>query len=146
MPRYTVTLSAEERDKLKALCSKGTTPTKVFVHARALLLCDQGEFAEHKWDLKRIAQALGITDRTLNNLKVRFITQGLEATLQRKPYSAATASLMRLLRTSCWRYIIVTCQLARANGPAQAVAQGLIAAISRTSVHKILQKHGVKLS
>ncbi len=86
MPRYTVTLSAEERDKLKALCSKGTTPTKVFVHARALLLCDQGEFAEHKWDLKRIAQALGITDRTFNNLKVRFITQGLEATLQRKPY------------------------------------------------------------
>ena len=41
-PRYRVALEAAEREELLALTRNGKTPSRVFVSARALLLCDQG--------------------------------------------------------------------------------------------------------
>ena len=55
-------------------------------HNRALLLCDQGEFADFKWNNEQTAAAVGITPRTLINLKERFVMGGLKVALQRKPY------------------------------------------------------------
>jgi transposase len=83
-PRYRVTLTEDERKELEALTRNGKTPAKKFIHARALLLCDAGESGP-AWKVADIASALGITSRTIEHLKKRFVEEGLEAALVRKP-------------------------------------------------------------
>ena len=53
MPRYIITLTAEEKSYLTELCNTGTHSNKAFKYARALLLCDQGSFADYKWSVNR---------------------------------------------------------------------------------------------
>lgn len=77
MPRYRVTLTQEEKDRLLQIKNKGSNTNKVFKYARALLLCDQGDFAEHKWSTEQIAQAVGMTSRSVINLKQRFVEMGV---------------------------------------------------------------------
>jgi transposase len=82
-PRYRVTLTPEEREELETLTKCGKTPAKRFVQARALLLCDAGDNGP-AWKMAEVAEALGITSRTIEHLKQRFIDGGLEAALERK--------------------------------------------------------------
>ena len=56
------------------------------MHARALLLGDAGRWGD-PWTVADIAVALGVTPRTIEHLKQRFVEEGLEAALQRKPRS-----------------------------------------------------------
>ncbi len=83
-PRYRVTLTKQERKDLEALTRNGKTGAKKFIHARALLLCDAGP-AGPAWTVASVAEALGVTSRTIEHLKKRFVEEGLEAALQRKP-------------------------------------------------------------
>jgi transposase len=82
-PRYRVTLTPEERNELETLTKCGKTPAKRFVQARALLLCDAGDIGP-AWKVAEVAEALGITSRTIEHLKQRFVENGLEAALERK--------------------------------------------------------------
>jgi transposase len=82
-PRYRVTLTPEEREELETLTKCGKTPAKRFVQARALLLCDAGDNGP-AWKVAEVAEALGITSRTIEHLKQRFVENGLEAALERK--------------------------------------------------------------
>jgi hypothetical protein len=83
-PRYRVTLSKEERKELEALTHRGKTHARKFIHARALLLCDAGTNGP-AWNVADVAAALGITSRAIEHLKKRFVEEGLEAALERKP-------------------------------------------------------------
>jgi len=83
-PRYKITLTQEERGQLEELTRSGKTAASKFVHARALLLCDAGEFG-NPWKVADVAEALGITPRTIEHLKERFVEEGIEAALVRKP-------------------------------------------------------------
>lgn len=83
-PRYRVTLSEDERSRLEGLTRSGKTAATTFIHARALLLCDAGPLGS-PWKVADVAEALGITTRTIEHLKERFVEEGLEAALQRKP-------------------------------------------------------------
>ena len=83
-PRYRVTLTEQERKELKALTRCGKTGAKRFIHARALLLCDAAPEGP-AWTVARVAEALGVTSRTIEHLKKRFVEDGLEAALVRKP-------------------------------------------------------------
>ena len=83
-PRYRVTLTVEERSELKALTRAATKTTgKRFLYARALLLCDRGPEGPG-WTVARVAEALGVSARTIEHLKRRFVEQGLEFALERK--------------------------------------------------------------
>jgi transposase len=82
--RYKVTLTRMEREQLTELTRNGKSPTAKFVYARALLLCDAGEFGD-PWRVADVAEALGVTSRTVEHLKQRFVEEGLEAALARKP-------------------------------------------------------------
>jgi hypothetical protein len=82
-PRYRVTLTPEEREKLETLTKRGKTNAKRFVQARALLLCDAGDNGP-SWKVEDVAAALGITCRTIEHLKKRFVESGLEAAMERK--------------------------------------------------------------
>lgn len=83
-PRYRVTLTKEERGELEALTRRGKTHARRFVHARALLLCDAGADGP-AWNVADVAEALGVTSRSIEHLKKRFVEDGLEAALERKP-------------------------------------------------------------
>ena len=82
-PRYRVTLTHEERKELETLTKRGKTHAKRFVQARALLLCDAGDNGP-AWKVEDVAEALGITSRTIEHLKKRFVESGLEAAMERK--------------------------------------------------------------
>ena len=82
-PRYRVTLTQEERTKLEKLTRRGKTDARRFILARALLLCDAGDDGP-AWKVEDVAGALGITSRTIEHLKKRFVEDGLEAALGRK--------------------------------------------------------------
>jgi transposase len=85
MPRrYRVTLTRQEREELEALTKRGKTRATRFTRARALLLCDAGPGGP-AWKVADAAAALGVTSRTIEHLKKRFVEDGLEAALGRKP-------------------------------------------------------------
>ncbi len=83
VPRYRVTLTPQERKELVTLTRNGKTPAKKFIHARALLLCDASPDGP-AWKVADVAEALGITSRTIEHLKKRFVEEGFEAALVRK--------------------------------------------------------------
>jgi len=83
-PRYRITLTEQERKALEALTQCGKTGAKKFINARALLLCDAGPGGP-VWTVTAVAEALGVTSRTIEHLKKRFVEEGLEAALSRKP-------------------------------------------------------------
>jgi hypothetical protein len=83
-PRYRVTLTKEERKELEAMTRRGKTHARRFIHARALLLCDAGEDGP-AWNVADVATALGVTSRSIEHLKKRFVEDGFEAALERKP-------------------------------------------------------------
>ncbi len=87
-PRYRVTLTEEERDRLDALTRSGKTAASKFIHARALLLCDAGMHGS-PWKVCDVAEALGISTRTVEHLKARFVEEGIDAALERKPSTKA---------------------------------------------------------
>jgi len=82
-PRYRITLTKQERKELEALTRNGKTGAKKFIHARALLLCDAGPDGP-AWTVATAAEALGVTPRTIEHLKKRFVEDGLDAALVRK--------------------------------------------------------------
>jgi hypothetical protein len=83
-PRYRVTLTQEERKELESMTRRGKTHARRFIHARALLLCDAGAEGP-AWNVSDVATALGVTSRAIEHLKKRFVEEGLEAALERKP-------------------------------------------------------------
>lgn len=82
--RYKVTLTQTERTQLTELTRSGKSTAAKFIHARALLLFDAGELGD-PWKVADVASALGVTSRTLEHLKQRFVEEGLAAALARRP-------------------------------------------------------------
>lgn len=88
-PRYRVTLTAEERSELEALTRREKISARVFIHARALLICDAGPDGPAS-QVSETATALGVTSRTIEHIKQRIVEEGLEAALERKPTDKPT--------------------------------------------------------
>ena len=84
-PRYRVTLTEEERRELEAITKKGKTKARRVLYARALLLCDEAPGGP-AWTVSHTAEAIGVTPRTVEHLKKRFVEQGLERALGRKSW------------------------------------------------------------
>jgi len=80
---YKVTLTQEERDELEGVTRRGREAAKKVLYARALLLLDEGDGAKEKWKVDAVASAVGMTDRTLEHLKERFVMHGLDAAMER---------------------------------------------------------------
>jgi transposase len=82
--RYVVTLTADERRQLEALARAGRRSARMITRARILLLADQGERGPG-WEDRRVAEALGCGHRTVERVRERFVTDGLDAALTHKP-------------------------------------------------------------
>ena len=84
MKKYKVTLTAEERQQLSALIATGKTAACKLAHARVLLHADAAPGGP-AWTDERIAQAVAVGRATVERIRQRFVEQGLEAALGRKP-------------------------------------------------------------
>src|SRR5580698_700904 len=85
MVHYKVTLSKTERGELEAIIGKGKHSSLQFRNACILLDCDEGKWG-HKIANEQIAQVLHVNSKTVERLKQRFVEEGYESCMDRKPY------------------------------------------------------------
>lgn len=151
-PRYRVTLSPEERSELEAVTRNGKTRAKRFLYARALLLCDAGREGP-AWTVADTAEALGVTPRTIEHLKKRFVEEGLEAALTRKQPDKPPREVIfggefeaRLIGLACsdppegrqrWTVRLLA---------EKAVELDLASSVSHMTVHRVLKKTNFDLT
>jgi transposase len=83
LKKYIVTLTADERQSLLDLIAAGKAAAKKLAHARILLKADAAEGGP-AWPDRRIAEALEVSDATIERVRQRFVEQGLEAALARR--------------------------------------------------------------
>ena len=107
MKKYVVRLNEEEREKLEALVSKGKVAARKRRHAEVLLKADEGEGGPG-WIDQSAAEAFDVTVKTVENIRKRFVEEGLEAALvARKPRWPRRARVFdgekeaRLIALSC---------------------------------------------
>jgi transposase len=86
MIRYTIKLTKSEVDELLAIINKGSHTSQTFRTAYILLNCDEGKYAE-KVTNEQISKVLKIGMRTIDRVKKKFIEEGFEAVLERRPTS-----------------------------------------------------------
>lgn len=85
MPKkYVVCLTEDERTVLAGVIGKGKSAAWKVRRAQALLKCD-ASVAGPKWPDHRIAEAFGITTRSLESWRKRAVEEGPLSLLERKP-------------------------------------------------------------
>jgi len=88
MVRYTIKLKKSEVEDLYKIINKGKHSTQAFRAAYVLLNCDKGEYSKDKTITNtEICKILKIGDRTIDRVKKKFIEEGFEGVLQRRPSS-----------------------------------------------------------
>ena len=81
MPKkYIVNLSEAEQKSLKKLTTTGKTAAYKISHGRVLLLADINQSKE-SWSDDAIASALGISIPTVERVRRRFVTEGIDSAL-----------------------------------------------------------------
>jgi hypothetical protein len=84
MIRYTVKLTKSEVEELMSIINKGSHTSQTFRTAYILLNCDEGKYSE-KVTNEQISKVLKVGMRTVDRIKKKFIEEGLEASLERRP-------------------------------------------------------------
>jgi hypothetical protein len=82
--RYVVRLSAEEREGLEALRSKGSIPARRLMKALILLKADVSDAGEG-WSDSEIIRALDTNKTMVYGVRKQLVEEGLDAVLSRKP-------------------------------------------------------------
>jgi len=107
--RYVVRLERSERERLQRMVSVGKGAARKLTHARVLLQADQSTEGPG-WTDERIAEGLGVTTRTIEQIRQRFVEEGLESALERKKRCRPAveplldgAKEARLMAVSCSR-------------------------------------------
>ena len=84
MVRYKVTLTREEHEQLKTVLGKGKHSSQQYRNACILINSDEGPFGE-KLSNEQIAQVLQINPKTVERVKQRFVEEGFDVCMDRKP-------------------------------------------------------------
>jgi transposase len=85
--KYKVTLSEEQRERLRVITRNGHAGAKEILHAQVLLLADE-EHPEGRWKDKEITKMLGVHRNTISRIRRRFVEQGEAPALRRKVRAA----------------------------------------------------------
>ena len=85
MARYKVTLIKEEREQLQSVMGKGKHTSQQFRNACILINSDESPNGK-KLSNEQIAQVLNINSKTVERIKQRFIEEGFDQCMDRKPY------------------------------------------------------------
>ena len=86
MAQYTIKLNQSEVEELCKVIIRGSNTSQAFRAAYILLNCDKGEFSENT-EIKNseICKILKIGERTIDRVKKKFIEEGFESVLERRP-------------------------------------------------------------
>ena len=84
--KYLVRLSARERAPLTGLIRKEKAAAYRRSHAQILLQVDEGQSGPALRD-GQVADQLGVHEHTVSRRRERWVTQGLEAALERQKHS-----------------------------------------------------------
>lgn len=143
--RYRVTLTAEERQELRALVSKGKAAARKLTRARVLLLADQAADGPAQSD-PEICAALGCGRATVERVRKQFVEEGLEEVLEPKPTSRVYE---RRLDGQAEAYLVATACGAPPEGHSRwtlrllgdrLVALGHVESVSHETVRQTLKK------
>lgn len=145
--RDKIHLTAEQRDNLEQISRNGYASAKKILHARILLMCDEGEQAKRKWTDEEIAEALEVHRNTVGRIRQRFLQKGEKPALNRKkrttpptPPKVDGATEAQIIALCCsdppegkkeWTLRLLTSQLKQRQ---------IITEISRETVRRILKK------
>jgi transposase len=86
MIQYTIKLTKTEVAELHEIINKGLHTSHTFRVAYILLNCDEGNFSD-KVTNEQISKVLKVGMRTIDRVKKRFVEEGLESVLERRPTS-----------------------------------------------------------
>jgi len=142
---YHVTLSQAERKQLLELTRKGKSSALKQAHARILLQADTSPDGLSRSDAE-IHEALGVAVSTIERVRQRFMEDGLEAALERKP---TARQYERLLDGKAEAHLVALACSAPPTGHAQwsvrLLAQHMVVLeycdqVSRETVRRTLKK------
>ena len=145
MDKYRVTLTAEERVKLECLVSAGKAAARKLTHARILLLAAAAG-GDDRPD-EEIIEALGASPRTIARVRRRFVTEGIQAAIDRGPQPPRPDKIkirgdieQRLVQLACSDPPQGRCHRTLQLLADELVALGLVEAISTWTVRQALKK------
>ena len=145
MDKYLVAMEAEERAALERLVSAGRAACRKLTHARVLLLADATIGGGSRDD--DIVAALGTSLKTVARVRKRFVTEGIEAALDSRPWPARPDKIkikgdveQKLIKLACtdpprgrshWTLQLLADEM---------VVLGLVDSISTETVRQALKK------
>ena len=146
MKKYIVTLTGAERQSLATLVNSGKGAAQKLIHARILLKADAAPGGP-AWTDTRIAEAVEVHRTAIEQVRQRFVEDGLEAALIRKKQARPSrerkldgAGEARLIALACskppsgrtsWTLRLLADQL---------VELEIVDAISTETVRQVLKK------
>src|SRR4051794_14847999 len=143
--KYRVTLDADERATLERLVAVGKGAARRLTHARILLLADTGP--GQAWSDADIVDALGTSGRTVERVRQRLVTEGLQAALHPRPQPPRPAQVkikgdveQRLVRLACSDPPEGRCHWTLQLLADELVVLGLAESISTETVRQALKK------
>lgn len=81
---YKVELTKQEREELMSIIRKGKHTSQVYRNAYVLLNTDEGKYSKKATNVE-ISKVLKVGMRTIDRIKKRFVEEGYDACLSRKP-------------------------------------------------------------
>jgi hypothetical protein len=143
--RHVVKLAADERAELEKWMRRRRPDVRKLAHARALLLCDQGEDGP-AWPDARVAEAVGCTTRSLESWRKRACAEGPLAFLQAKPPVRAVVRWLdgeaeaKLVRLACSRPPVGHARWSLRLLAARLVELEVVEAVSYETVRRAMKK------
>lgn len=84
MRKYIIELNQEQREALEKRVRSGKATARSIQHAQILLKADDKN-PEGRWNDEQITEAYGVSASTIVRIKKKFVEQGLEEALERRP-------------------------------------------------------------
>jgi transposase len=145
MEKYRVTLTPDERAMLERLISTGKGAARRLCHARILLVADETSGRRRRDE--DIVAALNTSRRTVERVRQRLVTEGLEAALQPRPQPARPDKVkikgeveQRLLEAACSDPPHGRCHWTLPLLADELVVLGLVDRVSVETIHQALKK------
>jgi Homeodomain-like domain len=142
MEKYMVSLAAKERLALEQLVATGKSAARRLVHARVLLLADGEHCPDHE-----VVSALGVSPRTVERIRKRLVTEGLEAALDHRPQPPRPDKIKirgnaerKLVELACSEPPRGRCQWTLQMLADEMVVLGLLDTVSVETVRQALKK------
>jgi len=142
MEKYIVSLAPEERLELEQLIKAGKAAARRLAHARVLLLADRDERPDDE-----IVTALGVSLRTVERVRKRLVTEGLDAAIDHRPQPPRPEKIkirgdleQQLIELACADPPRGRCRWTLRLLADEMVVLGLVDAVSTETVRHALKK------